>query len=105
MTKRIKTSLIYGFCFLSILLFNGCPDAEEEEIEEEFIVPIIKPNGSEQYINLSSDFIFDQNELRTFELKLPEKDLEKIDSDPTAEQYVEGMLIFEGDTISPVGIR
>jgi spore coat protein CotH len=105
MTKRIKTSLIYGFCFLLILLFNGCPDAEEEKIEEEFIVPIIKPNGSEKYINLSSDFIFDQNELRTFELKLPKKDLEKIDSDPTAEQYVEGMLIFEGDTISPVGIR
>ena len=99
------TLLIYGLGIFSILFIYGCPDKEEESIEKEFIVPTIKPNGSEQYLNLSSDFIFDQNKLRTFELKLAEKDLEKIDSDPTAEQYVEGMLIFEGDTISPVGVR
>ena len=105
MIKTVKTLLVYGFGILSILSFKGCSDKEEEKIEEEFKVPIIKPNGSEQYLNSSSDFIFDQNELRTFELKLTEKDLEKIDNDPTAEQYVEGMLIFEGDTISPVGIR
>ena len=89
--------------FFLILIFS-C-DNNEETIEEEFIVPTIKSNGSEQYLNLSSDFIFDQNELRTFELKLSEKDLEYIDNDPTAEQYVEGMMIFEGDTISPIGIR
>jgi len=99
------TLLIYGLGIFSILFIYGCPDKEEESIEKEFTVPTIKPNGSEQYLNLSSDFIFDQNKLRTFELKLAEKDLEKIDSDPTAEQYIEGMLIFEGDTISPVGIR
>ncbi|MDB9722726.1 hypothetical protein OAA83_02225 [Candidatus Marinimicrobia bacterium] len=39
MTKRIKKLLIYGFWSLSILLFNGCSDAEEEKIDEEFIVP------------------------------------------------------------------
>ena len=105
MIKTVKTLLVYGFGILSILSFKGCSDKEEEKIEEEFKVPTIKPNGSEQYLNSSSDFIFDQNELRTFELKLTEKDLEKIDNNPTAEQYVEGMLIFEGDTISPVGIR
>ena len=99
------TLLIYGLGIFSILFIYGCPDKEEESIEKEFIVPTIKPNGSEQYLNLSSDFIFDQNKLHTFELKLAEKDLEKIDSDPTAEQYIEGMLIFEGDTISPVGVR
>ena len=31
--------------------------------------------------------------------------LRKIDSDPTKEEYVEGILIFRGDTLSPVGIR
>ena len=105
MIKSLKTLMLYGLGFLSLITFYGCPDKDGDNIKEEFIVPIIKPNGSEQYLNLSSDFIFDQNELRTFELKLTEKDLEKIDGDPTAEQYVEGMLIFEGDTISPVGIR
>ena len=105
MIKSLKTLMLYGLGFLSLITFYGCPNKDGDNIKEEFIVPTIKPNGSEQYLNLSSDFIFDQNELRTFELKLTEKDLEKIDGDPTAEQYVEGMLIFEGDTISPVGIR
>ena len=89
---------------LFVVLVVSCDD-KEDTIEQEFIAPIIVPNGSEQYLNLSSDFIFDQNELRTFELKLSEKNLSKIDNDPTAEQYVEGMMIFEGDTISPIGIR
>ncbi len=105
MRKIVKNLLIYAFGLLSILFFNGCLNEEKEKIDEEFKVPIIKPDGSEQYLNSNSDFIFDQNELRTFELKLSEKDLEKIDSDPTAEQYVEGMMVFEGDTISPIGIR
>ena len=82
---------------LFVVLIFSCDD-KGDTIEEEFIAPIIVPNGSEQYLNLSSDFIFDQNELRTFELKLSEKNLSKIDNDPTAEQYVEGMMIFEGDT-------
>ena len=105
MRKIVTNLLIFTFGLLSILFFNGCLNEEKEKIDEEFKAPIIKPDGSEQYLNSNSDFIFDQNELRTFELKLSEKDLEKIDSDPTAEQYVEGMLVFEGDTISPIGIR
>ena len=105
MRKIVKNLLIYGIGLLSILFFNGCLNEEKEKNDEEFKAPIIKPDGSEQYLNSNSDFIFDQNELRTFELKLSEKDLEKIDSDPTAEQYVEGMMVFEGDTISPIGIR
>tara|TARA_B100001175_G_scaffold89292_1_gene75234 strand:+ start:327 stop:1715 length:1389 start_codon:yes stop_codon:yes gene_type:complete len=105
MRKIVKNLLIYAFGLLSILFFNGCLNEEKEKNDEEFKAPIIKPDGSEQYLNSNSDFIFDQNELRTFELKLSEKDLEKIDSDPTAEQYVEGMMVFEGDTISPIGIR
>ena len=105
MRKIVKNLLIYAFGLLSILFFNGCLNEEKEKIDEEFKAPIIKPDGSEQYLNSNSDFIFDQNELRTFELKLSEKDLEKIDSDPTAEKYVEGMMVFEGDTISPIGIR
>ncbi len=93
--------------WFKILLFTllSCTDNEDDGADLNFIVPTINPKGDEQYLNLGSEFIFDQNVLHTFELKLPKEDLEKIDSDPVAEQYVEGMLIFEGDTISPVGIR
>lgn len=73
--------------------------------ETKFVVPTILPSGNEQYLTLKSTYIFDQKELHTFELKIPDASLAKIDADPAAEEYVEGMLIFEGDTISPVGLR
>ena len=68
-------------------------------------VPIIIPNGDEQYLQLNSDYIYDQDKLPTFELTLPEESLRKIDNDPAAEEYVAGSLTFEVETISPVGIR
>lgn len=49
--------------------------------------------------------IFDQKMLRTFELKLAEKDLASIDADPTAEKYVPGSLVFDGKEYAQVGIR
>jgi len=69
------------------------------------IIPTIIPKGNERYLTLDSDYIFDQEKLHTFELVIPEVALAQINSDPVAEEYVEGMLIFRGDTISPVGIR
>ena len=70
-----------------------------------FVVPNIVANGNEEYLNLKSDYIFDQELLHTFRLNIPNNALQKIDSDPAKEEYVEGMLIFKGDTLSPVGIR
>ena len=51
-----------------------------------------------------SDYLFAQDQLHTFELTLNEDDLAFLDADPTAEQYVDGHLTFEGETI-PVGVR
>ena len=66
---------------------------------------VITPDGSENYLNFGSEYIFDQENLHTFDLILSEENLNLINRDPAAEEYVEGMLIFEKDTISPVGIR
>ncbi|MDG2260898.1 MAG: CotH kinase family protein [Actinomycetota bacterium] len=52
-----------------------------------------------------SSYIFDQSELRTYELTLTDDALEFLDNDPAAEEYVEGLLTFEGTTIGPVGVR
>ena len=100
-----KRFIIKRFNFLLLIALLSCYDNKDTDADLNFIVPTINPKGDEQYLNLGSEFIFDQNVLHTFELKIPKEDLEKIDSDPVAEQYVEGMLIFKGDTISPVGIR
>jgi hypothetical protein len=50
-------------------------------------------------------FIYDQTQLRTFELRLEDRDLAFLDADPVAEQYVPGTLVFEGQEYGPVGIR
>ena len=52
-----------------------------------------------------SSYIFDQNQLHTFELRLPQASLDFLNADPMAEEYVEGELLFEGETVGPVGIR
>ena len=105
---------LFSFIIIActILLVVSCGEDEfvpetpiENEVPEPLAVPIIIPNGDENYLNMDSDYIFDQNTLNTFELIIPESHLKILDDDPAAEEYVEGSLVFQGDTISPVGVR
>jgi len=68
------------------------------------VIPIT-PTGNERYVTLDSDYIFDQTTLHTFELTIPQPALEKLDADPAAEEYVEASLTFNGETVSPIGVR
>ncbi|WP_259016307.1 CotH kinase family protein [Emticicia fluvialis] len=68
-------------------------------------LPNIKPRGNENYLRQKSDYVYNQEKVRTYELMIKPEDLAKIDANPAAEEYVEAALIFEGDTISPVGVR
>ena len=89
-------------------LFSSCTGDEigsDSTIGNVESLPLITPNGDEQYLNLESDYVFDQENLRTYDLYIPETSFSQLNEDPAAEEYVEGMLVFEGDTISPVGIR
>jgi spore coat protein CotH len=99
----LTAMLLLNILMLSLTLIT-CSSYQADLNEQESIDRII-PQGNEKYLNNDSDYIFDQEKLHTFELQLPEKNLMLIDSDPAAEKYVEGRLIFEGETISPVGIR
>lgn len=103
----MRLTLFISIYISVFLLFGSCkknPSATEE-FDPNFIVPTIIPSGNESYIEENSDIIFDQKSLHTFELLIPEDALSFLDNDPVAEEYVEGMLIFDGDTLSPVGIR
>ena len=105
--------MIIRIFLLSVLLFAlaTCQDRDDDalviavEEMEEIDTPTVEPIGTESYLEGNSDYIFDQNKLHTFELKIAEDQLAIIDQDPAAEEFVEGTLIFEGDTISPVGVR
>ncbi len=50
-------------------------------------------------------FLFDQNTVRTFNILLDPDSLAYLDNNPWDEDYVEGHLVFEGDTIQKVGVR
>lgn len=71
--------------------------------------PEVVPNTTAEvepaWVDGSSDVLFDQDTLHTFELTLTEDALAEIDADPTAEEYVEGTLTFQGETVEAVGIR
>ena len=52
-----------------------------------------------------ADYLYAQDRLHTFEFTVPEASLAEIDADPTAEEYVEASMTFEGEEIGPVGLR
>jgi spore coat protein CotH len=92
---------IYIF-FISSLLIISC---KKNNGFTSSGVPIIVPNGSEIYLNQPSDSLFRENHLPILEIDLPTGALNYINSDPSAEIYVEGSLTYNGETISPIGIR
>jgi len=52
-----------------------------------------------------SDYLFDQDALRRYDIILEDADLKFLNDSPVREQYVEGALLFEGKLLSHVGVR
>jgi spore coat protein CotH len=100
--RSFNKTILFLSSLVILMIAISC---KMESMYANYTVEKIDPTGNEKYLNESSDYIFDQNALHTFELSIPLEDLNKIDSDPTAEKYVEGTLKFNGEVISPVGIR
>lgn len=68
--------------------------------------PATDPDEPEpRWATEDADVLFDQEVLHTFEITLSPEALAVIDGDPTAEEYVEGSLTFDGETVSPIGVR
>ena len=93
---------IYSILLIASLFIISC---EKNNGLTSSGVPIIIPNGNEIYLNQPSDSLFRQNNLPILEINLPAGALDYINADPTAEIYVEGSLTYNGETISPIGIR
>jgi len=94
--------------FFLIFLLSVCdriPDQISNN-DQENILKII--NEYEDYFydqNHISDYIYDQNKLHRFDLYLTSDNLNEINNDPAAENYVQGHLVFEGKVVKNVGIR
>jgi spore coat protein CotH len=68
-------------------------------------IPNIIPKGTEKYLSKNSDYVFDQGQVKTYNLLMRVDDLLKLNNDPAKEEYLPAALVFEGDTISPIGVR
>ena len=90
------------FTFFIIIIFCSC---QPDIVIPDNIPDPVDTNSTPNYLVKNSDYIFDQNSLHTFELRLPDSSLAFLDSEPSAEIYTEGKLIFQGDTLNSVGIR
>lgn len=98
------------FIIVCLLVLTNCNDdlvtiEETTSTPSEIEVEEVPSTGEENYLSLDSDYIFDQSKLPTFELTIEPSDLANINNDPAAEEYVPAALTFEGETISPVGVR
>jgi hypothetical protein len=58
-----------------------------------------------RYATGDSSFLFDDDVVHTFDINLSEAALAELDGDPAAEEYVEGSLTFDGETLERVGVR
>jgi spore coat protein CotH len=85
------------------ILGGGASGGEAVVPENDWVMPAQTPNPN--FATGSADYLFDDTTVHTFDLQLAPEALAVLDDDPTAEQYVEGALEFEGETVAPVGIR
>ena len=88
---------------ISLLVFSCQKDdlSNDDSFNEQI-------NSYEEYIYNDSDlsdYIYDQNKLHRFDIFISQENLDILNNDPVAEEYVEGSLVFEGKIISNVGIR
>ena len=94
--------------FLLLFLLTVCdrtPDQISSD-DQENILKII--NSYEDYLydeSHYSDYIYNQNKLHRFDLYLSSNNLNEINNDPAAENYVDGHLVFEGKVVKNVGVR
>ncbi len=104
MKSKLLSSIIV---FLSISCAKDISPSKDAlpTTSSNILIKKIKPKGTEKYLTTSSDYIYDQEKIRTYNLIIPFGNLYKLDIDPAKEEYVEAALVFEGDTISPIGVR
>ncbi len=86
---------------------DEAPAASAADAEPVVVPPEVddEPTPSASpFADRSTDELFDPASLHTFEFTVAERDLQFLDSDPTAEEYVRATMTFEGETIE-VGLR
>ena len=102
---KILITLISAFCILSCTKDKPTVETPTTTPSSDITIANITPKGTEKYLSTNSDYVFDQAQVKTYNLLIRQNDLNKLNNDPAKEEYVPAALVFEGDTISPIGVR
>ena len=100
-TSHIKTLNLLIVSFILLLLTCSCAKDSLEDIDDTYNL-----NDFEEYVereNHSSNYIYNQDNLHRFDIYISQQNLEKLNHNPTAEEYVEGALVFENKIIRGLG--
>ena len=98
-----KIPPFYTIILISIFIYSCKKDDLSENITYNQ-----NSESLEEYVynvNDLSDYIYDQSKLHRFDILISQENLNLIDNDPTAEQYVDASFIFEDKIVKDVGVR
>jgi len=98
-----KIPPFYTIILISIFIYSCKKDDLSENITYDQ-----NSESLEEYVynvNDLSDYIYDQSKLHRFDILISQENLNLIDNDPTAEQYVDASFIFEDKIVKDVGLR
>ena len=95
----------WSFCLASALLL-ACYQSSELPVSPDGVplAGVVSERLTLETDDGEADALFGEDAFETFELRLSEKNYAFLDADPTAEQYVEGELVYDGQ-VYPAGIR
>ncbi|MCP4601853.1 MAG: hypothetical protein GY847_15285 [Proteobacteria bacterium] len=85
-----------SFLVVVFLIFTACDKSDTDNQDDGYDPDPGKGN---------SDYVFDDSVIRTFEVELANEDLQKIDADPTAEQYVPATVFYDGLEFTKAAFR
>ncbi|HUH03989.1 MAG TPA: CotH kinase family protein [Kofleriaceae bacterium] len=95
-------SRLVGLASMSVLLACSSPDAGDGP---DGGLVADAGDGDAAPASGSSSYLFDDDVLRTYELEISQTNWEWLQANATLEQYVPGMLTFEGRQYGPVAVR
>ena len=98
-----KIPPFYTIILISIFIYS----CKKDDLSENIIYDQNTESLEEYVYNVNdlSDYIYDQSKLHRFDILISQENLNLIDNDPTAEQYVDASFIFEDKIVEDVGVR
>ena len=98
-----KIPPFYTIILISIFIYS----CKKDNLSENIIYDQNTESLEEYVYNVNdlSDYIYDQSKLHRFDILISQENLNLIDNDPTAEQYVDASFIFEDKIVKDVGVR